>query len=126
MIEFLVMPLSAGFVGGIEDVRGGDFATGAIASDDLIAAVTVEVAHADLVAFGELIIDDVTLPAALAVLGVNDNFVAVPRLHGRQYAVLPQVGDLDVAGAQTRRFFGVMTLDDHLLIPLQVVAFAGS
>ena len=69
-------------------MRGGDFALSAITRDDLIAAVAVEVAHAHLVAFGELIINNVTIPAALAVLGVNDNFIAVPRLDSRENAVL--------------------------------------
>src|ERR1700693_3610113 len=123
MIEFLVMPISAGLVGRVENVGGGDFAPGAITRNDLISAVAVEVAHADLVAFGELVIDDVTVPAALAVFGVNDNFVAVPRLNCRENAVLAKMGNFDVARAQSRRFLRVMPLDDHFFIPLQVVAF---
>src|SRR5215469_10716715 len=107
------MPLLAGFIHGIKDVGAGDFAFGAIAGHDLVAAVAVEVPHADLVTLGESVVDDMALPASRAVLGVNDDLIAVPRLDGRQEAAVAKVSDADVTGAETRRILRIMTLHNQ-------------
>ena len=46
MVEHFVMPIGPGVVLGVEDVRACDLAPGAIAGDDIIAAVAVEVTYA--------------------------------------------------------------------------------
>ena len=51
MVEHFVMPLGPAVVLGVEDVRAGNLATCAIAGDDIVAAVAVEVADANLVSF---------------------------------------------------------------------------
>src|SRR5215469_15519597 len=112
------MPLLAGFVHGIKDVGAGDFAFGAIASHDLVATVTIEVPHADLVTLGESVVDDVALPAARAVLGVNDDLIAVPRLDRRKEAPVAEVSDADITRAETRRVLRIVALNNQLVLPL--------
>ena len=64
-IQNLVPPLSALVVLGVENVRAGDLPFGPIAGDDVVAAVAVEIADADLVAFLQIAEDDLRCQAPL-------------------------------------------------------------
>src|SRR2546423_350141 len=54
LVEDFVAPLGTFVILRIENMRTGDFPFGPIAGDDVIAAVAIEIAHADFVALLQL------------------------------------------------------------------------
>ena len=120
MIQFFVAPGPA--FTRIEDMRTGDLAFGAIAGDDIIAAVAIKISYADFVAFLERVVNHLTLPATLAVFGVDHNLVSVPWLYRGQDPLLAQMPDFEVARAQAWRFVAIVTFHDEFSIPRQIGA----
>jgi hypothetical protein len=104
-IKNLVTPLTAGVVLGIEDVRTGNFSLGAIARNDVIPTISVEIANAHFVPLFEFTKNDTTLPGFRFVLCVNNDLVAVPGLNSSEDPLLLQPTDSNVASPGPRRLF---------------------
>src|SRR5439155_20649762 len=116
-----VGPLTGRRVGRrVEDVdpgrRLGALRRGArvVVRDDVVAAVAVQIDHRDFVPARDLVVDHAALPLA-ALLRVDDDFVAVPRLDGPEEALAVLLADPDAARAEPRRLSDVARRQQLLL-----------
>src|SRR5215471_14268322 len=126
----MALPLRAFIVRRLEDAHPG-FLAGLVAEDvanadyQLVAAVAVEVGAPDGMAPFQLVVQDVTVPQSVRIVGwrVHNDLVAVPRFDGgNEGPAILELAELDLAGAAAA--FGVRLITDAELAALPFLADA--
>jgi len=97
IVDELVLPIFALVVLCIEDVNAFSFA--AIAGNDVIKTIAVEIAHDDFVALGKIGEDYFSAPGFGTIARIDDHFIAMPWLNGSKEASAVRLSHGDVARA---------------------------
>src|SRR5213596_2520468 len=122
-IDHTVQPRNAACVLSVEEVDAAAPAPRAVAGDNVLEAVSVEVTHANLVAFHEPVENHSPLPSVRIVLRVDDDLVSMPGLDRSEKPPFPQPPHGHIARSRSRRPL-LVPLRQQSVLPLQRAARA--
>ena len=103
IVNELVVPVLTLVVLCVEDVNAFSFA--AIAGDDVVKTVPVEIADDDFMAFGKIGEDHFSVPAFRTIARIDDHFIPMPWLNGSKEALAVRLSHGDIARAFSWRGF---------------------
>src|SRR5437773_6484219 len=116
-IDHTVQPRNAACVLSVEEVDAAAPAPRAVAGDNVLEAVSVEVTHTNLVAFHEPVENHSPLPSVRIVLRVDDDLVSMPGLDRSEKPPFPQPPHGHIARSCSRRPLLVPLREQSILPP---------